>query len=198
MRTGLPHSYPPSLLTVHPATDDKRSPFLIDSAPTQQISPPAASRQYSLVMPSLDPDKTRMRLRHNLRPLDRVACNTNIFHKTGRRWTQTFHILCVKSLTFCLRASLNIPHPDIWAHLLKCVWCFFFLIIEQPPSPLWQTHCPSLITTMYIVYIAYVYASGGRVPEICHLPTIRCPSDLPTALGLQLWRLIMAVKFLTQ
>lgn len=51
-------------------------------APTQRRSPPAASRQYSLVMPGLPPVKTAVRL--NLRATHRAACHTNSSHKGVR------------------------------------------------------------------------------------------------------------------
>lgn len=45
------------------AMDDRRSPLLRDSAPTQRRGPTAALRQYTLVMLSLASDKTSARLR---------------------------------------------------------------------------------------------------------------------------------------
>lgn len=126
----------PPHCTVRPAMDDRRSPPLPESAPTQPSIPPAASRQNSLVIPSLAPDKTPARLRHNLRPPDRLACNTNIFHKGGRRWRQMFHILdeALDVLPPC-PPSLCSRWPDIWAHSLVCECVFFFLILEPPPHP---------------------------------------------------------------
>lgn len=131
-------------LSILPWMTGARSPLLLGSDPTRQSSPPAASRQYSLVMPSLAPDKTSARLEHNLSPPDGVACNTNIFHKGGRRWTQTFHILC-KGLTFCHHAlPVCIFHVQTFVLICLCVW-FIFLILEQPPCSCRKCTAPSSV-----------------------------------------------------
>lgn len=135
--------------------------MLLDSAPTQQSSP---SRQHSLVMPSLAPDKTPVRLRHNLRPPDRVACNANIFHKGGKKMDSDIPHL---SLTFCHRASLPVCILCVQTFGLVCVCERFFLILETTPSPLWQMYYHSQLVTIYtmhMVYIVYVYSRGGAQP----------------------------------
>lgn len=105
-------------LTVHPANACMTGapPCLLPRLPHSKSSP---SRQYSLVMPSLAPDKTPARLRHNLRPPDRVACNANIFHKGGKKMDSDIPHL---SLTFCHRALLPV-----------CIFCVqtFGLVCER-------------------------------------------------------------------
>lgn len=88
-------------------------------------------------MPSLAPDKTSVRLKHNLSPPDRVACNTNIFHKGGRRWTQTFHISC-KGLTFCHHALPGcIFHFQTFGLICVCVCVVLLSNFRTTPSLLW-------------------------------------------------------------
>lgn len=191
---------PPSSLHCPSCHGWQALPPLPESAPTQPSIPPAASRQNSLVIPSLAPDKTPARLRHNLRPPDRPACNTNIFHKGGRRWRQMFHILdeALDVLPPC-PPSLCSRWPDIWAHSLVCECVFFFLILEPPPHPcgrciaqasLWLSPCLCTGCT-YCMYTEVVLREWW-------LATWRLSGvwELATASALQIWS-PMAVKSFT-
>ena len=191
---------PPSSLHCPSCHGWQALPPLPESAPTQPSIPPAASRQNSLVIPSLAPDKTPARLGHNLRPPDRPACNTNIFHKGGRRWRQMFHILdeALDVLPPC-PPSLYSRCPDIWAHSLVCECVFFFLILEPPPHPcgrciaqagLWLSPCLCTGCT-YCMYTEVVLREWW-------LATLRLSGvwELATASALQIWS-PMAVKSFT-
>lgn len=109
-------------------------PLLLNSASKQQSSLPAASRQYSLVMPSLAPDKTE-RHKHNLRPPDKVACNTGIFHKGERHKHSTFCVKLWKRFAITLFSSLYIYIVSRHLGSFACLWVhvFLFLILELPP-----------------------------------------------------------------
>lgn len=86
--------FPPSSLHCPSCHGWQALPPLPESAPTQPSIPPAASRQNSLVMPSLAADKTPARLGHNLRPPDRpVTRGEEGGVRRSTFWT--------KLLTFC-------------------------------------------------------------------------------------------------
>lgn len=176
--------FPPACPLTLSSSHDRCAPVLFDLDLMAKIRPQAASRQYSLVMPSLAPDKASVKdgeskLTSNHQTGMHVKL---IFFTMGGGCTQTF---CIKSLFRHLVFHVS----------LLCVDVFVFLILEQPASP-----TPKLVAsyTMWTACVrACVYSSpGGRVMETAHLIAIKCQQELLTALALQLWSLV-AVKSLT-
>lgn len=121
-------SLPVSLsLTVHPARDDRRSPCHLTWISHSKLA--LQLLQGSTIWSCPDWLQTKHQWEtHNLKPLKREAYNTNIFHKEGLRWTQTFQCL---SLMFCHHAF---PFCISLVQTLELVCMFFFLILVLPLS----------------------------------------------------------------
>lgn len=127
-------------LTLHSAMDERRSPCSLTRLPHSKLA--LQLLQGSTVWSCPVRLQTKQQWdKHNLRPPNRVACNTNIFHKGGWRWTQTFHILC-KALTFCHRALVVCVFiVQTFGLICLCV-CVFLSNFRIASSPLWQIYCP--------------------------------------------------------
>lgn len=112
--------------TVHPAMDDRRSPCSLARLPHSKGV--FQLLQGSTVLPSLAPDKTSARLGHSLSSPDRVACNTNIFHRGGRKMDSDIpHFASKFDVLPPCPTNRYRPCPDIRCHV------FVFLILENPP-----------------------------------------------------------------
>lgn len=103
--------------------------MLFDLALMAKIRPQAASRQYSLVMPSLAPDKASVKDGEpKLTSNHQTGMHVKLIFFTmgGRMYSD---ILYKKSVS-----SFGIPLCVFHVSLL-CVDVFVFLILEQPASP---------------------------------------------------------------